>query len=208
MRYLGKCVSALILAGVSIGSASSALAAASSGKYVYLGPKLQSFIVNNSAYSGQTVNLGIIGGYQLLGPRGKLSGNLGGGTLSVEGELSTTVVPGTFKYTYVCGFLTTCTANGDWKMNTFGVFAAYRYPSGNIEWKGKAGLQRYETKTTVDYTVGGFTTTYSATDSSIDPTVGGGLTMPMGPGKFEAELMLSPRSEDTFSIGIDYLFVF
>jgi hypothetical protein len=159
------------------------------GDRVYLGAK---FIVVDHDDTPQTgfskaYNIGVYGGYHLLGQGAQIPRNLGGGTLSIEGELTTTVIDGDTSRTR------------DWDITTLSAYAAYRLPlQGSAFLKGRAGV----TWSDPDTPDPNFRTNKRDTDGSV----GLGIGWHVGTGAIETELTFIDRNNDLLLLSVGYLF--
>jgi hypothetical protein len=114
------------------------------------------------------LNLGVYGGYNLLGKDAHFAADLAGGTLAAEGQVTMSVVQGD------AGLL------GDWDMTSVGVYAAYRHAFTDAFYvKGKLGVVQYDIDTDRVAAVSGRETALSA---------GIGAGFKVGPGSIEAEV--------------------
>ena len=113
-------------------------------------------------------NVGVYGGYNMLGKDSHFAADLAGGTLAVEGQVTLTAAKGD------AGLA------GDWDMTSFAAYAAYRHPITNAFYlKGKLGLARYDINTD-------FASKYSGVETALSAGVGAGFKV--GPGRLEAEV--------------------
>jgi len=151
---------------------------------IYVGAKGGLMMANYSGFN-DALNLGIYGGFNLLGKDAQYAADLKGGTLAVEGEVTMTPVKG--KFTNEFG------TSGKWDDTSIGLFGAYRYPLTEAFYlKGKVGLAHDAVSTTV----------YSAHDKSTTKLalgVGGGWKV--GPGAFEAEVTTHEGDVTFLSVG-------
>ncbi|HEX9628088.1 MAG TPA: outer membrane beta-barrel protein [Acidiferrobacterales bacterium] len=153
------------------------------GDRVYLGAK---FIVVDlddipPVSFDKAYNIGVYGGYHLLGQGAQIPKNLGGGTLSIEGEFTTTVVDGDTNF------------GGDWDITTISAYAAYRFPlQGGVYLKGKAGGTWSDPDTPA--------TRKSETDGSF----GLGVGWHLGSGALEGEFTVI--SSELLFLSVGYLF--
>jgi hypothetical protein len=153
------------------------------GNLVYLG--IKGGIMDNDAQgTDYAVNLGAYGGYHLLGEGAHFPKNLGGGTLSVEGEFTVTALKGDTRF------------YGDWNIMTLAGYAAYRFPlQNNFYLKGKAGVRWQDIDT--DGAVG-----WNGSDTGASVGLGAGWNL--GNGSIEAEVTLI-ESDITF-VSVGYIF--
>ncbi len=126
------------------------------------------------------INIGVYGGYNLLGKDSHFAADLKGGSLAVEGDVSLTVVDGD--------------ANpGDWDMTSIAVYAAYRHPlTDNFYLKGKLGLVSYEIDTSP-------ASAFSDKETALAIGIGAGWKV--GPGRLEAELTTYESDVMLLSVG-------
>ena len=153
------------------------------GNLVYLGVK-GGIMSNDAQGTGNAFNLGAYGGYNLLGEGARYPRNLGGGTLSVEGEFTVTAAKGSTR------------SYGDWNIMTLAGYAAYRFPLQNKFYlKGKAGVRWQDIDT--DAQVG-----WNGTDTGLSVGLGGGWQL--GNGNIEAEITIIENDITFISLG--YIF--
>lgn len=153
------------------------------GNLVYLGVK-GGLMDNDAPGTDYAVNIGAYGGYNLLGEGARFPQNLGGGTLSVEGEFTVTALKGDTRY------------YGDWNIMTLAGYAAYRFPLQNQFYlKGKAGVRWQDVDT--DGPVG-----WNGSDTGA--SVGLGAGWKLSKGNIEAEVTLV-ESDITF-VSLGYIF--
>ncbi len=153
------------------------------GNLIYLGAK-GGIVSNNAAGAGSAVNIGAYGGYNLLGEGARYPKNLGGGTLSAEGEFTLTALKGSTR-----GY-------GDWKIMTLAGYAAYRFPLQNKFYlKGKAGVRWQDIGT-------GAPVGWNGSSTGLSVGLGGG--MQLNKGNIEAEITIVDSDITFFSVG--YLF--
>jgi len=153
------------------------------GNLVYLGVK-GGIMSNDAAGTDNAFNIGAYGGYNLLGEGARYPKNLGGGTLSVEGEFTVTALKGDTR------------AYGDWNIMTLAGYAAYRFPLQNKFYlKGKAGVRWQDIDT--DSPVG-----WNGSDTGLSFGLGGGWQL--NKGAIEAEITVV-ESDITF-VSLGYLF--
>ena len=156
---------------------------AAAGNLIYLGVK-GGIISNDAPGADNAFNVGVYGGYHLLGDRARFPKNLGGGTLSVEGEFTVTAIKGD------------AGPYGDWNIMTLAGYAAYRFPLQNSFYlKGKAGARWQDVDT--DRSV-----RWDGTDTGA--SVGLGAGWKMGKGAMEAEITLLGTDVTMLSLG--YIF--
>ncbi len=153
------------------------------GNLVYLGVK-GGIMSNDAQGADNAFNIGAYGGYNLLGEGARYPKNLGGGTLSVEGEFTVTAIKGdTRNY-------------GDWNIMTLAGYAAYRFPLQNKFYlKGKAGVRWQDIDTDGQVS-------WSGSDTGLSVGLGGG--MKLGQGNIEAEITLIENDITFVSLG--YIF--
>lgn len=166
-------------------------AARAEGK-IYVGAKIAGVDVNESGFD-PGFNLGVYGGYNLLGKDAQFAADLRGGTLSVEGEATMTVVKGS-----AAPFL------GDWDMTNIAVYAAYRHHfTDNFYLKGKAGIARYDINTDFPPITWSQANTVGTHDSLA---LGIGAGWDVGPGSIEVELTSYEGDVNTLSAGFHLSF--
>jgi hypothetical protein len=150
------------------------------GSFVYLGIK-GGVISNDAPGTDNALNIGVYGGYNLLGDGARTPKNLGGGTLSLEGDFTVTAIKGD------AGIY------GDWNIMTLAGYAAYRFPlQNNFYLKGKAGARWIDIDTDVPVS-------WSGTDTGGTFGIGGG--MKLANGTLEAELTIVENDITFLSIG-------
>jgi len=133
---------------------------------IYIGAKAGVVQADISGFDN-AFNAGVYGGYNLLGKNSQFAADLKGGALSVEGEVTLSIVKGDAPI-------------GEWDMTSFGAYAAYRHPlTDYLYLKGKLGLVRYDLDTTVASVSSGMETALAA---------GIGAGWKVGPGSIEAEI--------------------
>ena len=155
----------LIISLALLGSLTAAGAAQAAGK-IYVGAKGGIVQVDNSGFD-DTFNIGVYGGFNMLGKDSQFAADLKGGTLAVEGEVTLSVTKGDAPV-------------GEWDMTTFGVYAAYRQPLTDYFYlKGKLGLVHYDLDTTT-------AVSNSGTNNALAAGIGAGWKV--GPGSIEAEI--------------------
>lgn len=155
----------LIISLALLGSLTAAGAAQAAGK-IYVGAKGGVVQVDNSGFD-DTFNVGVYGGFNMLGKDSQFAADLKGGTLAVEGDVTLSVTKGDAPV-------------GEWDMTTFGVYAAYRQPLTDYFYlKGKLGLVHYDFDTTV-------AVSNSGTNNALAAGIGAGWKV--GPGSIEAEI--------------------
>src|SRR3990172_11373409 len=84
----------------------------------YLGAKAGLMMPDTGGFD-DAINVGVYGGYNLLGEGTQIKANLGGGTMAIEGELTLTAVDGDFSAGGV---------NGDWQGSPPRGLSAYPFP--------------------------------------------------------------------------------
>lgn len=161
----------LIISLALLGSLMAAGSAQAAGK-IYVGGKIGVVDADISGFD-PAINLGVYGGYNMLGKNSHFAADLKGGTLAVEGDVNLSVVKGD------AGVF------GDWDMTSVAAYAAYRHPLTDYFYlKGKLGLVRYE----ID--VSGLPSALIAgslgTETSLAVGIGAGWKV--GPGSLEIDL--------------------
>ena len=149
-----------------LGSLTLASTAQAAGKF-YIGGKAG---IVQADYAGfdEAINGGVYGGYNMLGKDSLFAADLRGGTLAIEGEITTTLKEGDTDF------------SGDWSMTSIGAYGAYRHLLSDFFYlKGKLGLVRYEIDTS-RYNVN------SGTETQLAAGIGAGWKV--GPGNIEVEL--------------------
>jgi hypothetical protein len=155
----------LIISLALLGSLMAAGTAQAAGK-IYVGAKGGLVQADNSGFD-DTFNVGVYGGYNMLGRDSQFAADLSGGTLAVEGEITLSVTKGD-------------APGGEWDLTSFGVYAAYRHPLTDYFYlKGKLGLVHYD----LDTNVAGPNT---GTNNALAAGIGAGWKI--GPGSLEAEI--------------------
>lgn len=153
------------------------------GNLIYLGVK-GGIMSNDAQGADNAFNIGVYGGYNLLGEGARYPKNLGGGTLSVEGEFTLTALKGSTR------------AYGDWNIKTLAGYAAYRFPLQNKFYlKGKAGVRWQDINT-------GSPVGWDGSDTGLTFGLGGGWQLSKG--NIEAEITIVQKDITFFSLG--YLF--
>jgi hypothetical protein len=153
------------------------------GNLVYLGVK-GAIVSNDAPGADNAFNIGAYGGYNLLGEGARYPKNLGGGTLSAEGEFTVTALKGDTR------------GHGDWNIMTLAAYAAYRFPLQNKFYlKGRAGVRWQDIDT-------GTPVGWDGSDTGLSVGLGGGWQLSRG--SVEAEITLL-GSDITF-ISLGYLF--
>lgn len=148
-----------------LGSLSLAGVAQAAGK-IYIGGKAGIVKPDISGFD-EGISAGVYGGYNLLGKDSQFAADLRGGTLAVEGEVTTSVRKGDTDFF------------GDWDMTSIAAYAAYRHPLTSYFYvKGKLGLVRYEIDTEFP----------SASDTETQLAAGIGAGWKVGPGSIEVDL--------------------
>jgi hypothetical protein len=138
---------------------------------IYVGAKGGLMMANYTGFN-DALNLGIYGGFNLLGQDAQFAADLKGGTLAVEGEVTMSPSKGKFADP-VTG------ATGKWDNTSVGLFAAYRYPLTDAFYlKGKVGLAHDDISATGSL--------HDGATTKLAVGVGGGWKV--GPGAFEAEV--------------------
>lgn len=164
-----KTLAAAIVLTTGLAAAGAAQAA---GK-IYVGGKLGMVDVDASGFD-VGVNVGVYGGYNLLGKDGHWDADLAGGTLAAEGEATLTAIKGDTD------------GAGDWDMTTIGAYAAYRHALTDAFYlKGKVGVVRYEIDVETPTFFGAISGSLG-TETSLAVGVGAGWSV--GPGSIEAEI--------------------
>lgn len=155
------------------------------GDRAYLGAKLA--LVDHDDKNGvsfdKAYNIGVYGGYHLLGEGAQIPRNLGGGTLSIEGELTTTLIDGDTNF------------GGDWDIMTLGAYAAYRFPvQKSVYLKGKLGLVWNDPDGPAA----------ANNKSDVDGSFGLGIGWHLGSGALEGEF--SVINSDVLFLSVGYIF--
>jgi len=159
MKPKNLVISLALLSGLAIAGTAQA-----AGK-IYVGAKGGVVQADNSGFD-DTFNVGVYGGFNMLGKDSQFAADLSGGTLAVEGEVTLSVAKGD-------------APGGEWDLTSFGAYAAYRHPLTDYFYlKGKLGLVNYD----IDTTAG------SAPDSGTALAAGIGAGWKIGPGSLEAEV--------------------
>ena len=156
----------LLISLAVLGSLTLASTAQAAGK-IYIGGKAG---IVQADYAGfdEAINAGVYGGFNMLGKDSLFAADLRGGTLAVEGEVTTSIKDGETDFV------------GDWSMTSIGAYAAYRHPLTDYFYlKGKLGLVRYE----IDTSLPSFS---SGTETQLAAGIGAGWKV--GPGSIEVEL--------------------
>jgi len=113
-------------------------------------------------------NLGVYGGYNLLGRDSHWNADLKGGTLAAEGQVTLSVAKGD------AGLA------GDWDMTSFAVYAAYRHAFTDYFYgKAKLGVVNYDISTDLP-------SIYSGRETGLSAGIGAGFKV--GPGNIEVEI--------------------
>lgn len=149
-----------------LGSLSLAGVAQAAGK-IYVGAKAG---IVQADYPGfdEAINAGVYGGYNLLGKDSHFAADLRGGSLAVEGEVTTSIKDGESKF------------SGDWDITSIAAYAAYRHPITDYFYlKGRLGLVRYEIDTSLPSVTTG-------TETQLAAGIGAGWKV--GPGSIEVDL--------------------
>ena len=153
---------------------------AAAGNFVYLGIK-GGIMSNDAQFADNALNIGVYGGYNLLGEGARTPKNLGGGTLSVEGDFTVTAIKGD------AGIY------GDWNIMTLAAYAAYRFPlQNNFYLKGKAGARWIDIDTDLPVR-------WNGTDTG--GTFGIGAGVKLNSGTLEAELTIIENDITFLSLG-------
>lgn len=161
MKTRNVFISLALFAGLSLAGVAQA-----AGK-IYVGAKAGIVKPDISGFD-ESINAGVYGGYNLLGKDSHFAADLRGGTLAVEGEVTTSVRDGESDFF------------GDWDMTSVAAYAAYRHPITDYFYlKGKAGVVRYE----IDTAVASLT---SGTETQLAAGIGAGWKV--GPGSVEVDL--------------------
>jgi hypothetical protein len=170
----------LMCAGAVHAAPPSTLAA---GSPVYLGVK-GGLMDNDAPGTDYALNLGAYGGYNLLGEGARFPKNLGGGTLSAEGEFTVTALKGDTSY------------YGDWNIMTLAGYAAYRFPLPNKFYlKGKAGVRWQDIDT-------GNQVGWNGSDTGLSFGLGGGWQL----NKSNIEAEITVISSDITFVSLGYIF--
>ena len=160
-----KSTTAVIILALTASLAATGIAQAA-GK-IYVGGKASIVDADNPGFD-PAINIGVYGGYNLLGKDSQFAADLQGGALAVEGEVNLSLIEGD------------ADTAGDWDMTSIGVYAAYRHPlTDNFYLKGKLGLVRYEIDTSR-------VSAFSDTETALAIGIGAGWKV--GPGRLEAEI--------------------
>lgn len=169
----------LIVSLALLGALTAAGSVQAAGK-IYVGGKASIVDADISGFD-PAINIGVYGGYNLLGKDSHFAADLKGGSLAVEGDVSLTVIDGD------AGLF------GDWDMTSIAVYAAYRHPlTDNFYLKGKLGLVSYEIDTS---RVSAFS------DKETALAIGIGAGWKVGPGRLEAELTTYESDVMLLSVG-------
>lgn len=161
MKTRNLFISFALLAGISLAGVAQA-----AGK-MYIGAKAGIVQVDIPGFD-EAINAGVYGGYNLLGKDSQFAADLRGGTLAVEGEITTSVKDGESDFF------------GDWDMTSVAAYAAYRHPITNYFYlKGRLGLVRYEIDTSVP-------SVSTGTETQLAAGIGAGWKV--GPGSVEVDL--------------------
>ncbi len=162
-------------------------APAQAGGKIYVGAKLAVAEADIPTFDNAHLG-GLYGGFNLLGKDSQFGQDLKGGTLAVEGEVLTTLRKGDTG------------TSGDWKMTSFGVFAAYRHPLTDYFYlKGRAGLVSYDID--VDLPPGP-----SGTGRETAVALGVGAGFNVGPGRLEAEIATYSGDVNLLNVGFHMSF--
>lgn len=154
-----------------LGSLSLAGVAQAAGK-IYIGGKAGIVKPDISGFD-EGISAGVYGGYNLLGKDSQFAADLRGGTLAVEGEITTTLKKGD------------AGAADEWDMTSIAAYAAYRHPLTSYFYlKGKLGLVRYEIDTSLPPPA--LIANKLGTETTIAAGIGAGWKV--GPGSIEVEL--------------------
>jgi len=147
---------------------------------MYYGVKVGSMMVDVAGF-GDAVNIGGIVGLPLT--------RLGQGSISVEGELTTSVIKGDVG---LFGF------NGDWRITTLAGYGVFR-TDGPMYFKAKAGLL-YED---VSVSVAGIPGAFNGTDTGLSFGIGGGMKLSGGQ-SIEIEYTIIESDVNFLSIGYKF----
>ena len=151
------------------GFIASGAAMAAGKEKMYIGLKTGPMDADITGFDNAWV-AGIYGGYNMLGKDALFEADLHGGVLAAEAEMNMTISKGD------------AGAAGDWDINNFNVFAAYRHPlSAAFYLKGKAGVAYYNIGTTQPSSSGDVGNNWS-----LAMGIGGGWNI--GPGSLELEV--------------------
>lgn len=161
MKTRNVFISLMLLTGLSLAGTAQA-----AGK-IYIGAKAGVVKPDISGFD-EAINAGVYGGYNLLGKDSQFAADLRGGTLAVEGEVTTSVIDGESNFF------------GDWDMTSIAAYAAYRHPITDYFYlKARAGVVRYEIDTSVP-------SVNTGTETQLAAGVGAGWKV--GPGSVEVDL--------------------
>ena len=159
-------ISIALFAGLSLTGAAQA-----AGK-IYIGGKAGIMKPDISGFD-EAINIGVYGGYNLLGKDSQFAADLRGGSLAVEGEVTTTLKKGD------------AGVADEWDMNSIAAYAAYRHPVTDYFYlKGKLGLVRYE----IDTSLPAPASVASALGTETKLAAGVGAGWKVGPGSIEVDL--------------------
>lgn len=160
MKPRNLVISLALLGGLTVAGTAQA-----AGK-IYVGAKGGVVQADNSGFD-DTFNVGVYGGFNMLGKDSQFAADLNGGTLAVEGEVTLSVAKGD-------------APGGEWDMTSYAAYAAYRHPlTDNFYLKGKLGLVHYDLDTAV-------AVSNSGTNNALAAGIGAGWKV--GPGSLEAEI--------------------
>lgn len=160
MKTRNFVISLALLGGLAVAGTAQA-----AGK-IYVGAKGGIVQADNSGFD-DTFNVGVYGGYNMLGKDSQFAADLKGGTLAVEGEVTLSVAKGD-------------APGGEWDLTSFAAYAAYRHPlTDNFYLKGKLGMVHYDLDTAVAVSNAG-------TNNALAAGIGAGWKV--GPGSLEAEI--------------------
>lgn len=161
MKTRNVFISLMLLAGLALAGTAQA-----AGK-IYIGAKAGLVKADIPGFD-EAINAGVYGGWNLLGKDSQFAADLRGGTLAVEGEITTSVKDGESDFF------------GDWNMTSMAAYAAYRHPVTDYFYlKARAGLVRYEIDTSIP-------SVSSGTETQLAAGVGAGWKV--GPGSVEIDL--------------------
>ena len=168
-----------------LGSLTLAGTAQAAGKF-YIGGKAGLVQVDVSGFD-EAVNAGVYGGFNMLGKDSLFNADLRGGTLAIEGEITTSIKDGETDFF------------GDWSMTSIGAYGAYRHPLSDVFYlKGKLGLVRYDIDTSI------YNASTNGTETKLAAGIGAGWKV--GPGSIEVEL--TTYESDVLFLSGGYHFTF
>lgn len=148
--------------------------------HLYFGAKAGLMMFDAPGF-GDAINIG--------GFVGAPVARLAQGTISVEGELTTSLISGDIGYLGL---------NGHWRNTTLAGYGVFR-THGQIYFKGKAGILFQN----ISVSNGGIPGSYSGTDSSVSLGVGGGMHLSGGQ---SLELEYTIINSDMSFLSIGYKF--